>query len=164
MAVLCAKRLVLGKDLGERSVFPYQPQAIQCPMVEPSYLCSHLPIDDENGKCTTYRPLPKLETESQGQRQAAKRSRPPRAGALKLPGRFVPDRCLKPKDGRLATGQTLVVASRHSRREPRGISVLSDLFNPLGLGNSLPSPSPSSDGRFLANIRRKFYDPCHHSQ
>jgi len=43
-------------------------------------------------------------------------------------------------------GQTLVVASQHIGRRPRGISVLLDSFNPEGLGNSLPSHSPSSDG------------------
>lgn len=101
------------------------------------------------------------------QRQAAKCFRPCWVGASKLPGRFalrfVPDRCLKPKDGRLATGQTLVVASHHIRRRPRGISVLSDLFNPLGLGNSLPPQSPSSDSHCLLLLNAKSSDLRHGS-
>ena len=86
---------------------------------------------------------------------------------VETPGRFalcfVPDRCFKPKDGKFATGQTLVVAS-HIRRRPRGIPVLSDLFNPLGLGNSLPSHSPSSDAYNLVLLHVKSGDMHHGSR
>jgi len=85
---------------------------------------------------------------------------PTRSGRrAETPGRFVFASCLvrrlTSKDEKATTGQTLVVASHHIGRRPRGIPVLSDFFNPLGLGNSFPSPSPSSDSSFLASGPRK---------
>jgi hypothetical protein len=120
--------------------------------------------NDEKGQCLRHlQPPPKPEVKNARAAAGCEVFRPSRAGASKLPGASLMLRAWPlPQTEGWKTGDGSNPGCR-LRRRPRGISVLLDFFNPLGLGNSFPSHSPSSDASFLANPHRKCGDLRHRS-